>query len=406
MSSLAKMALPVLKPAMPYLARLPTSLLTLVPSAAFHFTSHPSPNPWTYFLDPLTHPLHAPMLFTAFMIPLFYFMGLISGNVGWVDRSWPFYTPLCSYMILLWAFLNPSAGVYAHNLPRLVLMMTLQLIWSTRLFGHALKRDFYDLTSEDYRYTQFKKLVPNWLFQLVHIFVIALAQPLLLFALALPFHAVLVHPPSELQSGAMALPYSAIERYLPARFQTAPGSTPVLHLGDVALTLVALTILYIEAKADRQMYAYQTSKHSSNGETTVSQPRHSTRIGPKPAPFPKSHHPGFITSGLFAWTRHPNFAAEQLFWVSQALFVVVAGNSSQVTRSGWLVGSIFGPCFCLSLLFCASTFLTEWITERKYPLYHSYRRLVGQFLPQETFLCWLWSTVTGSSAEHRRALKR
>ena len=105
--------------------------------------------------------------------------------------------------------------------------------------------------------------------------------------------------------------------------------------------------------ADRQMYAFQSSKYASSAEKITSEPRSTSYFAqaPRPAPFPKSHHPGFITSGLFAWTRHPNFAAEQLFWFSQALFVVCAGDSSGVTRLGWVRGSVLGPSFAVNATF-------------------------------------------------------
>ena len=180
----------------------------------------------------------------------------------------------------------------------------------------------------------------------------AIAQPLLLFTLSLPLHALLILPPSELSSGPLraSIRYSAILPFLPARFHTAPTTTPILHLGDLALVLLALGILGIEATADRQMYTFQSSKHASTSPKITS--KHSRQYllqgGPKATPFPKTHYPGFITSGLFRWTRHPNFAAEQLFWLTEALFVVVAGESSRVTRSGWIGGSVFGPCFAVS----------------------------------------------------------
>lgn len=47
-----------------------------------------------------------------------------------------------------------------------------QLVWSARLTSNAIRRDFYDLKSEDYRYEQFRKLVPEWFFEIVHIIVI------------------------------------------------------------------------------------------------------------------------------------------------------------------------------------------------------------------------------------------
>ena len=124
---LVKSALAILRPLTPYLPILPTPLLTLLPTAAFHYTTTPSPTPLSFFLDPLSHPLHPPLLFTLGLIPLIYTLGLLSGNVSWVDRLWPFFTPACSGMILLWGMWNPAAGIYGHNLPRLGLMMALQV---------------------------------------------------------------------------------------------------------------------------------------------------------------------------------------------------------------------------------------------------------------------------------------
>jgi hypothetical protein len=76
----------------------------------------------------------------------------------------------------------------------------------------------------------------------------------------------------------------------------------------------------------------------------------------------------------------------------------------------------------LSLLFCSSTFLTEWISSCKvsldrtgiqssiltaqYPSYSVYRKLVGQFLPQETAILWLWAKLTGKRETLEKDLYR
>lgn len=406
-STILKFARPLIRPLLPYLPLLPKPVLTLPPSLFLHYASQPQFSVLAYLRDPFTNPLHAPLVLTLLLVPLIYTLGHISGNVSWVDRAWPFYTPVHSALIVLWAGLNEGSGVYGHNLPRLGIMMVLQIIWSTRLLSHAIRRDFYDLTSEDYRYTQFRKIVPRWLFSFVHLFVIAIAQPFLLFSLSLPLHSVLVQPPAELSPGpisTLSVPYSAFLRFLPARYHIAPASTPVLNVVDFFLLLLGLAFVFIEYKADNAMFAFQSTKHSKMSSSEIIHPPRSSTISnaPQPTPYPRSHHPGFLVNGLFRWSRHPNFAAEQLFWVDQALFVVAAGESSGVTRKGWVSGGVFGPCFALSLLFCSSTNLTEWITGRKFPTYWSYRGLVGQFLPQETALIWLWGTLTRSRAKQQK----
>jgi hypothetical protein len=129
MSTTAKILLPLIRPILPYIPSLPTPILTLPANLALHYTTSPSPSILNYLLSPLTHPLHIPILSTLFIIPLIYALGWISGNISWVDRTWPFYTPLCSGAILLWGILNPSAGVFGHNLPRAGLMFALQVSW-------------------------------------------------------------------------------------------------------------------------------------------------------------------------------------------------------------------------------------------------------------------------------------
>ncbi|WVR07815.1 hypothetical protein IAU60_004858 [Kwoniella sp. DSM 27419] len=408
MSSTAKVIVSLVRPVLPYLPLLPTPLLSLTPTLLLHVTSHPSPSILSFVTSSNTHPLHPPIIFTFVAIPLIYILGLISGNVSWVDRAWPFFTPICSGMLVAWMWLNPEGDVYGHNLPRVLLMWVLQLLWSTRLLSHALKRDFYNLRSEDYRYTVVRQLVPRPVFALIHIFVVALAQPLLLLALCLPVHAAMSLPPSELAStGGFDITFGKAKLFLPARYAaSAPDATPVLNLADLIVSLAALTCLYVEYKSDRAMYDYQSSKHALldkpqpstklvKPQSTASQSASSSsRKLPQPATYPASHHPGFPVKGRWTWSRHPNFAAEQLFWLTQALIVVAGARSSGVTRRGWGAGSVFGPAFALSILFCSSTLLTEWITSRKFPAYKSYKKLVGQFLPQETAWLWLWSTIT------------
>lgn len=393
MVSLASTVLTVVRPVLPYLPHLPTPILSLVPSVALHLAANPTPNPITYFTSPTTHSLHAPLLFLISSIPFTYTLGLLTGNVSWVDRWWPFYTPFCSFLLVLHLILNERSSVFAHNGPRVLVLFLLQITWMIRLVSHATKRGFYDLTGEDYRYTQFRKLVPRPVFALVHIFVIAIAQPILLFALCLPVHAALVMPPAELSPGpipALSIPFGALARFLPKSHWSAPSNTPVLNLADLFLILVSLSLLYLEWTTDRQMYDFQESKHSPPPQTKKIHPGPFTpksqfKTAPRPASYPVSHAPGFPTKSVWRWSRHPNFAAEQLFWFTQALFVVAAGESSAVTRSSWVGGSVFGPSFAvsalnlpshspsadqlqLSILFCASTFLTEWISSCKVSL--------------------------------------
>lgn len=83
---------------------------------------------------------------------------------------------------------------------------------------------------------------------------------------------------------------------------------------------------------------------------------------------------GFNTTGLWAYSRHPNFAAEQSVWV------LLYGWSCWVTQTyyNW---SIIGAVAYL-ILFQGSTWFTELISAKKYPEYKEYQKRVGKFLPK------------------------
>lgn len=113
---------------------------------------------------------------------------------------------------------------------------------------------------------------------------------------------------------------------------------------------------------------------------------------------------GFLTDGLWAWSRHPNFLCEQLnFWIlplftlratvpqtvfdklwlslrasidlKTPLYIVEAVKTAapHLLNYSWIAG------ISMTALFYASTTLTEAISAGKYPKYAEYQRRVGMF---------------------------
>ncbi len=80
-----------------------------------------------------------------------------------------------------------------------------------------------------------------------------------------------------------------------------------------------------------------------------------------------------MASGLWAYSRHPNCAAEQAIWLA---FYQWSCSTTNVLYSWAGLGSAL-----LVLLFQASTSLTERISSGKYPEYSEYQRQVGMFVP-------------------------
>ena len=95
-----------------------------------------------------------------------------------------------------------------------------------------------------------------------------------------------------------------------------------LSTTDMVLGVLALIDLALEFTADNQQYSFQTFKHSN--------PR---KLKPKKEEWPGARirwteddaARGYVSKGLWAWSRHPNFLAEQTFWVRFALFLTVLG---------------------------------------------------------------------------------
>ena len=83
---------------------------------------------------------------------------------------------------------------------------------------------------------------------------------------------------------------------------------------------------------------------------------------------------GFNVVSMWAYSRHPNFAAEQALWVT--LYAWAAW-----TTKGLVNWTIAGPIAYL-ILFQASTWFTELVSSKKYPEYIEYQKRVGKFIPR------------------------
>jgi len=82
---------------------------------------------------------------------------------------------------------------------------------------------------------------------------------------------------------------------------------------------------------------------------------------------------GFLDKGLWAYSRHPNYFAEQATWVCFYLFSIAASGQ-------WLNWSITG-CLLLVVLFQGSSSFSEEISAGKYTEYSDYQKKVPRFLP-------------------------
>jgi steroid 5-alpha reductase family enzyme len=119
-------------------------------------------------------------------------------------------------------------------------------------------------------------------------------------------------------------------------------------------------IIY-ETIADEQQWEYQSKKHA----LIISN-----------QPLEGNYKKGFLDKGLWAYSRHPNYWAEQGVWVSFYLFSVAASGQ-------WVNWSIAG-CLLLLVLFQGSSDFSEEISANKYPEYQNYQKNVSRFIPWKT----------------------
>jgi steroid 5-alpha reductase family enzyme len=94
--------------------------------------------------------------------------------------------------------------------------------------------------------------------------------------------------------------------------------------------------------------------------------------------FKKAGSAGFISSGLWKYSRHPNYFGEALLWWGLFIFALPS-------LTGLLLLAVIGPVFItLLLLFVSGVPLLEKSADAKYgsdPAYQEYKRRTSIFVP-------------------------
>ncbi|TIB03446.1 hypothetical protein E3P94_00767 [Wallemia ichthyophaga] len=283
-----------------------------------------------------------------------YSISEITSNVSQVDRVWTIlpllYTVIPAFDLAFKTYLEAPPSIpltsilYSTVNQRALLLLTLQLIWSARLTFNTARRGLMAFASEDYRWPIVRGKLNWWQFKLLNLFFVAIAQNIL-----------------HLITGIPALIIAKTPQY-------------DVNRNDYLIFGLGVANITAEFIADNQQYAYQSWKRASS--TKIASEK--DLLTPKEK---KLYADGFNSSGLFAISRHPNFAFEQLNWWIWSLLVVLGTKLDGVDLL-----SVFISPLSMSLLFEASTRLTESISLSKYPSYNEYRNHVAMFIPQFTLL--------------------
>ena len=271
-------------------------------------------------LDFISYPLSGTPYGTALELALLlaalaWLTSVITREYSWVDRLWSLCPP--TYCLIVAAQADFAS-------PRLNLMAFLITLWGLRLTFNYARKGGYSKDGEDYRWVAIRKKCGPVGFQLLNFAFIAPGQMLIVWLFASPMHQAWTW-----------------------------RETPLTFLDGIAT--VALLVLFIgEWVADEQMWRFQKHKKRkiAAGEE-VAEP--------------------FITTGLFAYSRHPNFFCELGMWWTFYLFAVAASGQ-------WLHWTGLG-FVALTLLFQGSTQLTESLSLSKYPSYRDYQATTPRLLP-------------------------
>ena len=251
--------------------------------------------------------------------------GIITNDYSWVDRLW-------STLPIGFSFLY---GYRSHFKGTSLVQLLLVTIWGIRLSYNFARKGGYD-KAEDYRWKilmNSKILKNRFLWQSFNLFFICGCQIGLFILFTYPIYKT---------------------------FLLDDGKISPLFLLSSCLSIF---MIIFETIADQQQWDFQCAKAEYKKNPNII----------KNYKHPEDIKMGFLTHGLFSYSRHPNYFGEVGFWWS--IWLTSYSKIQNVFNSG-----IIGP-LSLSCLFIGSTWFTESITNSRYSLYKEYRRAVSPFIP-------------------------
>ena len=260
------------------------------------------------------------MFLAAFSMALVCFLfGLVTGDNSWVDR--------------LWSILPPLYGIFycVRSWPdmRSAILCILVSLWGIRLTCNFARKGGYT-GEEDYRWAVLRGKIRNpIIWQLFNLGFISLFQMLVIALFTSPLHFLYLNR----------------------------GKAPDISYVIICFAFIGFWL--IEAEADREQALFQTMKREHMAGKAI------------PARWDAEVRQGFISSGLFACSRHANYFGELGQWLCVAL-------------AGYLTsGAIFSFAgfVILLALFAGSTTFTESISKSKYPMYSEYQKRTSPIIP-------------------------
>lgn len=208
-------------------------------------------------------------------------------------------------------------------------------IWGVRTTYTFYRKGGYRFKFIDQRWIFIQSILSSKQFFIFNFFFIALYQNLLLVLLTMPLFAV----------------------HQAKRFESTS-----LNSIDALATIGLIVSITLEHIADNQQWEFYERKRIAieNKECLVGDLKR-----------------GFLSHGLFRFSRHPNFFAEMCIWWCVYLYSVAA---TYPVHLQWINPTIIGTVL-LTVLFQGSTPLTEYLSSSKYSTYQQYQKTTSRLIP-------------------------
>jgi len=249
-----------------------------------------------------------------------FIFGLITDDYSWVDRLW-------STLPVAFVWYYAYRGGFT---PALCTIAGLVSLWGLRLSFNFARKGGYTGT-EDYRWGVLRGKIKNkFLWQIFNLFFISAYQIGMFVLFTWPVYSVI---------------------------NTGNGFSVFSYI-SAALCLI---FICIEIIADQTQWNFHLAKKAA-------------RDGKKfPDKYINDVNNGFLSRGIFRFSRHPNYFGELGFW--WAVWLIALSLVGNFVQTGF-----FGPVM-LTVLFIPSTIFTESITGGKYPKYKEYKARTSQIIP-------------------------
>ena len=192
-----------------------------------------------------------------------------------------FYDPYWSVQPIVLALYLIVHEQFDVNIARQTVAFLIILTWGLRLTLNFL-RTWSNVYHEDWRYTRLREQTGKW-FPLVNFFGIMLFPTILVYMGCIPL------------------------------FDVLKESSAPFGIWDIIATIVGITGILFELVADNQLHRFIKTRED---------------------------HSKIINTGLWKYSRHPNYFGEILFWVSLSLFSIGAVDDLEWYNSIGMISMI------------------------------------------------------------------